>query len=159
MPLDVQGSQGERGDERFPGPRFARGKVLDEPEKSAPLRVLVVDDELLIRWSVVETLASAGHHVVQASNAASAIDLLKRTATPLDVVLLDFRLPDSSDLGLLAAVLRLSPESSVVMMTAFGSSELTQHASDLGIFRVLSKPFDMQEMTAAVAAASRSRSH
>lgn len=157
MPFDVQGTQGAMGEGPFPGHPYSREKVLDEPEKSAPLRVLVVEDELLIRWSVVETLKSAGHHVVQASNAASAITVLKTTATPIDVVLLDYRLPDSSDLGLLAAVRRLSPESSVVMMTAFGTPELTQRAFDLGVFRVLSKPFDMQEMSAAVSAASRSR--
>lgn len=158
MPLEVRGTQGVTGQGRFQGRPFSREKVLDEPEKSAPLRVLVVEDEMLIRWSVVETLKSAGHEVVQASNGASAINLLKTTATPIDVVLLDYRLPDSSDLGLLAAVRRLSPESSVVMMTAFGTPELKQRASDLGVFRVLSKPFDMQEMSAAVSAASRSRS-
>ena len=135
-----------------------REKVPDMPKKSTPLRVLVVEDELLIRWSVVETLACAGHSVAQAPNGAAAIRALRSTPTPIDVVLLDYRLPDSNDLSLLTAIRRLSPESSVVMMTAYGTPELTRRALDIGVHCVLNKPFDMQEMSAVVAAASTARS-
>jgi DNA-binding NtrC family response regulator len=49
----------------------------------------------------VETLAQEGHTVMEASNAMAAVQALKETSAPIDVVLLDYRLPDSSDLGLL----------------------------------------------------------
>src|SRR5689334_16545973 len=75
---------------------------------AATLRVLVVDDEPLIRWCVAETLNQAGHTVMEAPDAAATLQLLGHRPAP-DVVLLDFRLPDSQDLRLLADVRRLAP--------------------------------------------------
>ena len=109
------------------------------------LRVLVVDDEFLIRWSIAETLGAAGHEVTAAPDAASALAALETTPGP-DVVLLDFRLPDSNDLGLLAKIRGLAPASAVVMMTAFGTPEVIAGALQLGACRVLSKPFNMHDL-------------
>ncbi len=124
-------------------------------EKSAPLRVLVVDDEALIRWSLAETLESAGHIVAEAGDAASAVQLLSASAVPFDVVVLDYRLPDSDDLTLLERIRAMSPGSAVIMMTAFGTAELAQGAAARGAYRVVPKPFEVGEMAALVAQASR----
>lgn len=105
--------------------------------------VLVVEDETLIRWSIAETLAQKGHRVVEASDASTAVQALSEGPEPIDVVLLDYRLPDSDDLGLLQNIRRLRPESAVVLMTAFGTPEVTRGALELGAYRVLHKPFDM----------------
>lgn len=114
------------------------------------LRVLVVEDEALIRWSIAETLAQEGHTVVEADNAVTALQALTETPGPIDVVLLDYRLPDSSDLGLLANVRRLRPESAVVMMTAYGTPEVRKGALELGAHRVVNKPFDMHALESLV---------
>ena len=108
--------------------------------------VLVVDDEPLIRWSIAETLAGMGHTVIQADDAGSAVRALGEMPSPADVVLLDYRLPDSNGLLLLATIRRLAPTSAVVMMTAHGTPDLTRGALDLGAFRVVDKPFDMHEL-------------
>lgn len=121
------------------------------------LRVLVVEDETLIRWSIAETLAQHGHTVVEAGSATSAAEALFDTPQPIDVVFLDYRLPDSNDLGLLANIRRLRPESAIVMMTAFGSPEVTRGALDLGAYKVLNKPFDMQGLESLVQEAHGSR--
>ena len=121
------------------------------------LRVLVVEDESLIRWSIAETLAHEGHTVIEASDAATAVQTLTNTPMPIDVVLLDDRLPDSHDLGLAAQVRRLRPDSAVVMMTASGTPEVTTSALDLGVYRVMNKPFDMQSLESIVLEAHRSR--
>jgi len=113
------------------------------------LRVLVVDDEPLIRWSINETLAAAGHQVTEAADAASALQAVT-DARDFDLVLLDFRLPDSNDLGLLATIRRLAPAAAVVMMTAFGSPEMPSGAIELGASQVLNKPFNMQELERVV---------
>lgn len=112
----------------------------------SPLRVLVVEDEALIRWSIAETLAEHGHTVVEASSAATAVQVLHDAPQPIDVVLLDLRLPDSSDLGLLARIRRLRPESAVVMMTAYGTPDMARDALALGAYRVVDKPFDMHAL-------------
>ena len=115
--------------------------------KNSPvLRVLVVEDELLIRWSIVETLRSAGHEVIEADSAAAAERALTNAPEPVDAVLLDYRLPDSNDLTLLSNIRRLSPASAVIMMTAFGTHEVTKGALALGVYKVINKPFDLHDL-------------
>jgi DNA-binding NtrC family response regulator len=120
-------------------------------EKSPQPQVLVVDDEPLIRWSLNEVLADAGCLVKEAADGASAVDLLTRAR--FDVVLLDYRLPDSNDLHLLETIRRLSPLSTVIMMTAFGAPDVVDGALRLGVFRVVPKPFDVNDMARLVAEA------
>jgi DNA-binding NtrC family response regulator len=112
-------------------------------KKLAAARVLVVDDEPLIRWSVSETLAERGYDVVETGDAKGA-RLAVGDDQPFDVVLLDYRLPDSDDLGLLASIREASPTAQVILMTAFGRPEVVSGALDLGAYRVISKPFEMQ---------------
>jgi two-component system KDP operon response regulator KdpE len=116
------------------------------PMVAEHLRVLVVEDEPLIRWSIAETLAHVGHDVVEADDAESAIEALADMPDGVDVVLLDYRLPDSADLRLLATIRAMAPHAAVVMMTAHGTAEMTQGALDLGAYRVMDKPFDMHTL-------------
>ena len=120
------------------------------PKKSAGLHVLIVDDEPLIRWSLAETLSHSGHSVVEAGDGAGAVRSLSTGATPFDVVLLDYRLPDSDGLGLLSTIRALAPKSAVIMMTAFGTPEVTSRALALGAYRVVPKPFEVYDMPALV---------
>jgi DNA-binding NtrC family response regulator len=113
------------------------------------LRVLVVDDERLIRWSLCETLEQSGHVVVEAGDAEGALSAVS-AGKPFDVVLLDYRLPDSNDLNLLAAIRRLAPATAVVMMTAFGTPEVMAGALKLGAYQVIPKPFEVHEVAALV---------
>jgi len=113
---------------------------------SPRLRVLVVEDELLIRWSIAETLGHAGHTVLEAANGAAAVRALTSSSDPVDVVMLDYRLPDSNDLTLLAAIRRLSPRSGIVLMTAHGTPEVTKSALDLGAYHVMDKPFELHDL-------------
>ena len=124
----------------------------------AHLRVLVVEDETLIRWAVAEALTAAGHQVVEAPDAATARRVVAESPEPVDAVLLDLRLPDSSDLSLLEAIRRDSPSSAVVMMTAHGTPDDAARAKALGAFEVVEKPFDVQAIERVVVAAWRARS-
>ena len=116
-------------------------------------RALIVDDEALIRWSIAERLESHGYTATEADDGASALDALSGAAPP-DVIFLDYRLPDSKDLGLLREIRRVSPQSAVVMMTAFGTPEMFNEALELGAYRVLTKPFDLLQL-ADIADAAR----
>ena len=117
------------------------------------LRVLVVDDEPLIRWSLSETLTASGHTVTEAADAASARRAVRDVSPRPDVVLLDYRLPDSNDLTLLAMIRREAPDTQVILMTAHGTPELAKGALDLGAYRVVSKPFEVHDLTALVSEA------
>jgi DNA-binding NtrC family response regulator len=130
----------------------------DRLRSAASLRILVVDDEALIRWSLLETLTSGGHAVVEAGDAASAVQAVTAAAVPFDVVLLDFRLPDSNDLALLSCLRRLAPATRIIVMTAYGTPEILQKAMDLGAYRVITKPFEMNDVAPLVTQAHASRS-
>ena len=121
------------------------------PILSPTQRVLVVDDELLIRWALREVLEAKGYVVSEAGNAAAARSAMAG-AVP-DAVVLDYRLPDSNDLGLLTAIRHDAPATPVIMMTAYGTAEMIKDALDLGAFRVVNKPFEVHEMADLVAAA------
>jgi len=108
-------------------------------------RVLVVDDEPLVRWAVAETLNGHGYDVFEAGDAASARQLFSGSRTPPDLVLLDLLLPDSSDLGVLQFIRDASPTTAVILMTACGSPQVLADAARLGV-RVLDKPFEMDAL-------------
>jgi two-component system, NtrC family, response regulator AtoC len=123
-------------------------------EKCSPSRVLVVDDEPLLRWSVAETLGDQGWQVTEAADEESAMAAFPEIAAAIGLVFLDLRLPDSDDLHVLAAMRRLSPRTPVILMTAHGTPELADAARALGAFAVIDKPFDMGDLGPLAAQAS-----
>jgi DNA-binding NtrC family response regulator len=119
--------------------------------------VLVIDDEALIRWSLSQALAEGGYVVRLAANAAEARAALSALQPPL-VVVLDLRLPDSVDLGLLREIRARFPDTPVVMMSAHGTSDDVREARALGACRFVEKPFDVTDMVKWVGEAWESRS-
>jgi DNA-binding NtrC family response regulator len=117
--------------------------------KSA-LTVLVVDDEPLTRWWMAEVLAARGYGVVVAGDAASALHSIATAARSPDVIFLDLRLPDSTDLAALSVIRRCAPQSAVVLMTAHGSPELFREARRRGAAEVIDKPFEIGDVGALV---------
>ena len=129
-----------------PGPRdFPRAQ-----KKSPKVGVLVVDDESLIRWSLAQTLIDHDYAVMEAGDGKQALEILKSPAAPVAVVMLDYRLPDTNGLQLLAAIRGLSPGSRVVMMTAYGTAEIVAEAMRLGAVCVVNKPIEMQDVAEIV---------
>jgi DNA-binding NtrC family response regulator len=115
-------------------------------EKSPKLlHVLIVDDESLIRWSMAETLGQAGWEVAEARDGKEALEHLSAAPAP-DVILLDYRLPDSDDLELLASIRRVVPKTPVIMMTAYGTPAMQAGALELGARQVLDKPVEMHDL-------------
>lgn len=127
--------------------------------KNSHSRVLIVDDEALIRWTLTETLGERGYQVTEATDANEALAAITNAGEPFDVVLLDFRLPDSSDLRLLEKVRELAPGTQVIMMTAHNCPELALGAEALGAYRVINKPFEVDNIAALVNQARDRSSH
>jgi DNA-binding NtrC family response regulator len=109
-----------------------------------------VDDEPLIRWSVAESLGEMGFDVEEAADAESALRIVTGTALPFQVVVLDLRLPDMTDLSLLGTIRQLLPRAHLILMTAFGTPKIVADARAIGA-DVLSKPFELSELNGLVA--------
>jgi two-component system, NtrC family, response regulator AtoC len=148
-----QAVNGEGLDERRLPNENSRTTVKNSPRS----RILVVDDEALIRWSVSETLAAHDYVIEEAADGASAIQAMSSHGSPIDLVLLDLRLPDCDDLQVVAAIRHRSPATCVILMTAFGSSEIVQEARRLGVCAVMDKPFEMEALPPLVARALAAR--
>src|SRR5262245_10750913 len=112
--------------------------------------VLVVDDEQLIRWSLAERLTADGCTIVEAGNAHEA---LERFGSEIDLVLLDYRLPDSDGLRVLRKMKALQPDVPVILLTAFSSIETAVEAMKQGAYHYANKPFNLDEIALVVAKA------
>jgi DNA-binding NtrC family response regulator len=113
-------------------------------------RVLVVDDDSLIRWSLVERLRADDYEVVEAGTAAEALDLAARG---VDLVLLDYKLPDDDGLSVLRKIRDVDPDALVIMVTAHKGVETVVDAMKGGAFDYAVKPFDLEDVALRVSRA------
>ncbi len=110
-------------------------------------RLLVVDDEGLIRWSLKERLEEEGHAVVEATTGQEAI---ARFRDRVDLVLLDYRLPDVDGFDLLARMRPEDADTPVIMLTAHASVDHAVSAMKAGAFHYAGKPFDLDQVALTV---------
>ena len=118
-------------------------------------RVLVCDDEMLIRLWLVEHLAEADLRTEGLENATELITALERE--PADLVLLDLRLPDGDGMDVLERVKAIDPTVPVIMMTAYGEVETAVAAVRAGAFHFLEKPIVLPELVLLIEKALESR--
>jgi len=108
-------------------------------------KILVVDDEKLIRWTLEQHLVKEGYEVVTADSAERGLQLIAEEAP--DLVLLDNRLPEMSGLELLDKLNIQERGLMVIMITAYGLVETAVKAMKLGAYDYISKPFNLEEIT------------
>jgi two-component system, response regulator PdtaR len=127
----------------------ATSEASAEPASAqAPVRILVAEDEALIRLDLAEMLQEAGYDVVgQASNGEQAVEMA-RELTP-DLVIMDVKMPVMD--GITAAEeigsAKICP---VVMLTAFSQTELVERARDAGVMAYIVKPFTANDLAPAI---------
>ncbi|HUE13403.1 MAG TPA: response regulator, partial [Planctomycetaceae bacterium] len=107
-------------------------------------RLLVVDDEPNLQYSLVKSLQSEALEVVTASTARQGIEAVR--AQPPDAVILDVRLPDMSGLDAFDEIRRIDPRLPVIIITAFSTAETAIEAMKRGAFDYLLKPVDFHQL-------------
>jgi two-component system, NtrC family, response regulator AtoC len=111
-------------------------------------RILVVDDEYLIRWTLQQNLGKAGYEVLIAESGEEALEKIERD-TP-DLVLLDIQLPRMDGFQVLERILTLDPDLVTIMLTAYEDVERVVRAMRLGAFDYLTKPFNFEKVQVSV---------
>ncbi len=105
--------------------------------------VLVVDDEPLIRWSLVNRLKEDGYRTLEAGTAGDAV---AQHRDGVDLVLLDFALPDANGLAVLKQIKETDPDTLVIMLTANTEVGTAVESMKSGAFHYANKPFDLDEI-------------
>jgi CheY-like chemotaxis protein len=128
----------------------------------APTTVYLVDDDTELREVAHEILTDDGYAVTSAADGKEALERLAAMAdahVPLpDVLVMDFVMPKLSGLGVLRALWRLGRLPPTIIVTGFPDPSVDVFAKKLGAFRVLRKPFEMEDLCAAVGEAAALRS-
>ena len=110
------------------------------------LRILVAEDETIIRLDLVEMLTEAGYEVVgQAENGLRAIDLSIELKP--DLAILDVKMPQLDGISAAEKIISIAP---VLMLTAFSQKELVDRARDAGVMAYVVKPFSINDLVPAI---------
>lgn len=107
-------------------------------------KILVVDDDNLIKDFLKESLSRLNHQVDLASSGDEALDKIKKTE--YDIILSDIRMPKMSGMELLKATRKFSPYAKIMLMTAYGTIENAVEAMKLGAFDYIQKPFSVDDI-------------
>ena len=108
------------------------------------IRIIVIDDEPLMRVTVHDAMVAEGYEVVSAETGKKGIELLRETEW--DILITDLRLPDMDGIQILKEVKSLNPETQVILITAYGSIDSAVTAMKEGASDYLTKPFSMDEL-------------
>lgn len=124
------------------------GPMSTDADASQPYRVLIAEDEALIRLDLAEMLREEGYHVVgEAGDGQEAVELAEKL-TP-DLVIMDVKMPrrDGIDAAREIAEKRIAP---IVVLTAFSQRDLVERARDAGAMAYLVKPFSISDLIPAI---------
>ena len=116
------------------------------------MRILIADDESIIRMGLKAMLVEMGHEVVSAVNGREALDMARRYQP--DLAILDIKMPFTTGLQAAKTLARTQPLP-ILMLTAFSEQDLIEEASNLPIHGYLIKPIKPEELTAAIAVAHK----
>ncbi len=112
------------------------------------VRVLIVEDEKLIRWSLRQKFEAQSYRVTEVETGAAAHQALDNDV--FDLIMLDYKLPDTTGLDILRKLRETDNDVVVIMMTAFSSIESAVDAIKLGAYDYITKPFDMDQLLRTV---------
>jgi two-component system response regulator AtoC len=112
------------------------------------VRVLIVEDEKLIRWSLRQKFEARGFVVTGVENGEQALKAID--GGTFDLVMLDYKLPDMTGLDILRKIRETDDDVVVIMMTAYSSIESAVDAIKLGAHDYITKPFDMDDLLRTV---------
>jgi DNA-binding NtrC family response regulator len=107
-------------------------------------KILVIDDEKLLRWSLEQNLSKEGYSVITAEKGLEGLGIYKDEAP--DITLLDIHLPDVSGITVLEGIKEINSTALVIMITAFGDVQTAVKTIKLGAYDFLEKPFNMEKL-------------
>jgi len=118
-------------------------------------RIVIAEDEEGLRGFVARALALDGHEVMTTADGAEALDVIARHEGRFDLLLADIRMPVMDGIALALATARDYPQVTILLMTGYADQRERAHGLDALIHDVISKPFTLPQIRAAVTDALR----
>ncbi len=115
---------------------------------SKDIRILIVDDEELIRWSLQAALSGTNHTVDLAGSGEEALKMLKDSE--YDIIITDLKMPGLDGLELMARIREKGINARVILISAFLSDGAMKQAAEYGAFKCVNKPFGIEDFLGVV---------
>ena len=127
-----------------------REKAVERPvlfPKKRIKNILIIDDEEDLCWLLSNALTGKGYNVSAANTISDGIAHLNETP---DLILLDLKMPDGDGMDILPEIKRITPETLVVIISAYGSEERRQDANDKGVHSFIDKPLTEENILSTI---------
>lgn len=106
--------------------------------------ILIVEDDLVFCKILTKFLEKSGYHAIDTQSAREGLDRIQNAE--LDLIVLDYRLPDMTGLEMIPRIKEFSPDTDIILMSRYDEDNLSDKARDLGAIGFLKKPFDPDEL-------------
>jgi two-component system response regulator YesN len=116
-------------------------------------KILIVDDEHLVRWSVRRYLESEGYEALEAENGPTALQILEQEV--IHILITDIMMPEMDGIELIRIAIQRYPELIVLVITANDSSKTVKSAEEAGAKRTFTKPIPFRELSGAIRGLTR----
>jgi FixJ family two-component response regulator len=136
-------------------PRVQANPAFELPRGNGET-VMIVDDERALVALAEETLAELGYEPVGFDSSLAALQAFRAEPTRFDVVLTDETMPDLTGTELAREILRVRSQISIILMSGYGGTQLSERAQIAGVVDVLRKPLVRRDIAESVARALRS---
>ncbi len=107
-------------------------------------KILIIDDEKLLRWSLEQNFLKEGYSVISSGNGEEGLNLYKEELP--DITLLDVQLPDGSGMAVLEKIKEIDRDAIVIMITAYGDIQTAVRSIKIGAYDFVEKPFNMKKL-------------
>ena len=113
-------------------------------------KILIAEDDDVVRAFVVRALGGEGHDLVEAADGVTAFDVLKRSSGKFDLLLTDVKMPGMDGIALALATGRDHPDIPIMLMTGYADQRERAHRLDAFVHDVIAKPFSVEQIKGAV---------
>ena len=119
------------------------------------MRILLIEDERLLRWSLEQSLKKMGYDVQAFDNGKAALESLEKDT--YDFVITDYRLPDICGFEIINKTVAVQPQAQIVVISAYLVPSIIEGIEKFGHIHIISKPFRFEELIGAIKEASPSK--
>ena len=124
--------------------KITKIRLLKKGNTIKPRKILIADDEYLIRWSLSQALSQQGYEVFSAENGTKAIEAIK--AEPFDYIITDLLMPETDGWRVLDTARQTWPQPRVIVITAHGKEGTREMAKEKGAWAYIEKPYVLDKI-------------